>query len=216
MPVRERASALGRRQGEALNRMIGREIRHRRRTTGISQASLAATVGLSQTEIARVERGAAPWLTVANASTILATLGLRLWAKVYPTGPPLRDAGHLRLLADFEARLPPSVECRREWPVPGDAAGRAIDLLLLGLPVAVGVEAETVITDVQELERELNLKQTDSGLTRMILLVRGSHRNREVLRAAGSLQRALPLPTRTVMGALAAGKDPGGNGIVML
>jgi transcriptional regulator with XRE-family HTH domain len=216
MPVREHRAARGRRHGYEINQMIGREIRHRRRTAGISQASLAASVGLSQAEVARIESGASPWLTVANASSILTALGLRLWAKVYPAGPPLRDAAHLRLLADFEARLNSSIECRREWPVPGDAAGRAVDLLLLGLPTPIGVEAETLIADVQELEREINLKQADTGLRRMILLVRGSRRNRDILRVAGSLQRAYPLSTRAIMAALGAAKDPGGNGIVIL
>jgi transcriptional regulator with XRE-family HTH domain len=216
MPVRERPVARGRRNGEAVNRMIGQEIRHRRRTAGLSQASLAAAVGLSQAEIARIERGASPWLSIVNASSILSALGLRLWAKVYPAGPPLRDAGHLRLLSAFEARIHSKFECRREWPIPGDGAGRAIDLLLLGLPAAIGVEAETLIADIQELERELNLKQADGGLTRMFLLVRGSRRNRDVLRGASSLTRAYPRATRAILAALAAGRDPGGNGIVIL
>jgi transcriptional regulator with XRE-family HTH domain len=196
--------------------MIAGEIRHRRRTAGMSQASLGAAVGLSQAEVARIEAGTAPWLTLVNASSILSVLGLRLWAKVYPSGPPLRDAGHLRLLSDFESRLHPSIECRREWPIPADRAGRAIDLVLIGLTVSLGVEAETVITDQQELERELNVKQAGAGLTRMILLVRGSRRNRDILRGAESLRRAYPLSTRAVMAALQAKADPGANGIVIL
>ena len=199
-----------------MNRMVAAEIRHRRRTAGISQASLGGAVGLSQAEIARIERGSAPWLTIVNANSILSVLGIRLWAKVYPSGPPLRDAGHLRLLSDFESRLHPSIECRREGPIHADPAGRAIDLVLLGLPVSIGVEAETLIADQQELERELNLKQADAGLARMLLVVRGSRRNREILRTAESLRRAFPLSTRAVMTSLGAGKDPGANGIVIL
>jgi hypothetical protein len=135
---------------------------------------------------------------------------------VYPAGPPLRDVAHLRLLGDFEARLARSVQCRREWPIPNDRNGRAIDLLLSGLPKRTGVEAETVINDLQALERELNLKQQDAGLERMILLVRGSKRNREILRASDALRRAFPLHTRTVLAALGEGRDPGGSGIVVL
>ncbi len=216
MPVRERRAALGKRQGGELNRMIGRELRHRRRTLGISQAKLGSATGLSQAEIARIEAGAAPWLSVTNASSLLATLGLRLWAKVYSSGPPVRDAGHLRLLAEFEARLHPRIECRREWPIPDDRDGRALDLLLTGLPMPVGVEAETVLTDLQELERELNRKQVDTGLERLILLARGSRRNREIVRGAHALRRAFPRSTRATLAALAAGRDPGANGIVLL
>jgi transcriptional regulator with XRE-family HTH domain len=216
MSVRERTAASGRRQAQEINRMIGREIRLRRRTAGISQRKLGAAVGLSQAEVGRVETGAAPWLTVQNASAILAILGLRLWAKVFSSGPPLRDAGHLRLLADFEARLPAGIDCRREWPIPGDQAGRALDLRLMGLPVPIGVEAETVLTDLQELERELNIKQADAGLARMLLLVRASRRNREVLQGAPALQRSFPIATRSTLAALAAGRDPGRNVTVML
>ena len=216
MPVREHPAAAGRRRGEAANRVIGLEVRNRRRRAGMSQKSLGAAVGLSQAEVARVERGASPWLTIVNASSILSALGLRLSLRVYPSGSPLRDAGHLRLLSDFEARLPASIERRREWPIPGDTRGRAIDLVLVGLPITVGVEAEMVLTDLQELERELNLKQVDARLRRMILLIRGSRRNREILRSTGSLHRAFPVSMRSVLAALAAGRDPGGNGIVIL
>lgn len=216
MPVRERVVAAGTRRGERLNRMIGLEVRNGRRMAGVTQGDLGAMVGLSGSEVCRMEHGQAPWLTVIHASELLSAVGLDLWAKVYPAGPPLRDVAHLRLLTDFEARLAPSVHCQREWPIPNDRNGRAIDLLLSGIPKRAGVEAETVMNDLQALERDLNLKQQDAGLERMILLVRGSKRNREILRAADALRRAFPLHTRTVLAALGEGRDPGGNGIVIL
>jgi hypothetical protein len=104
----------------------------------------------------------------------------------------------------------------REWPIPIPGDLRAIDLLLTGLPVRIGVEAETVLDDLQALERKVRAKQRDGKLERIILLVRGSHRNREILAGADALQRAFPLKTRAVMGALARGADPGGDGIVLL
>lgn len=216
MPVRERVVAAGTRRGERLNRMIGQEIRNGRRMAGVSQEDLGAAAGLSGSEVCRVEHGQAPWLTVIHASELLSAVGLDLWGKVYPAGPPLRDVAHLRLLADFEARLAASVQCQREWPIPNDRTGRAIDLLLTGIPKRTGVEAETVLNDLQALERDLNLKQRDASLERMILLVRGSKRNREILRAADALRRAFPLQTRTVLTALGEGRDPGGSGIVIL
>ena len=183
---------------------------------GVSLEDLGAAVGLSRSEVCRVEHGQAPWLTVVHASELLSAVGLDLWGKVYPAGPPLRDVAHLRLVADFEARLAPSIQCQREWPIPDDRNGRAIDLLLSGIPKRTGVEAETVLHDLQALERDMNLKQRDAGLERMILLVRGSKRNREILRAADALRRAFPTDTRTVLAALGGGRDPGGNGIVIL
>ena len=127
-----------------------------------------------------------------------------------------RDAGHLRLLAEFETRLPPSVGRVREWPVPIPGDLRAVDLVLTGLPVRIGVEAETVLDDLQALEREIRGKQRDGRLGRMILLLRGSHRSREILAGADALRQAFPLKTRAVMAALARGADPGADGIVLL
>lgn len=196
--------------------MIGSEVRHKRRMAGISQDNLGALVGLSGSEVGRIENGQAPWLTVIHASELLSVLGLELWAKTYPVGPPIRDAGHLRLLGDFESRLPPNLRCEREWPIPNDRDRRAIDLVVFGLPARTGVEAETVLGDMQELEREINLKQRDAKLERMILLVRGSRRNREILRAADALRRAFPVQTRAMFAALAEGRDPGANGLVIL
>lgn len=183
---------------------------------GISQDTLGDAVGLSGSEVGRVEKGAADWLTLIHASELLGAVGLSLWAKAFPEGPPLRDAAHLRLLAEFEARLSPLVRCQREWPIPTDGDRRAVDLLLTGLPRSVGVEAETVLEDLQALEREINVKQRDAGLAVMLLLVRGSRRNRAILRGADALRRSFPQSTRRILAALAAGRDPGGNGLVIL
>lgn len=216
MPVRERATDVGARRGRQLNAMIASELRTRRRMAGVSQDTLGRAVGLSGSEVGRVERGEAPWLTMIQAARLLRTVGLDLWAKTFPTGTPLRDAAHLRLLADFEARLPSSIQCVREWPIPDDRDRRAIDLMLLGLPKRTGVEAETVLEDQQALEREINLKRQDARLERVILLVSNSHRNRDILRGADALRRAFPLGTRAVMAALSRGRDPGADGIVLL
>jgi transcriptional regulator with XRE-family HTH domain len=216
MAVRENTVAAGRRRGADLNRMIGDELRIQRRAAGLSQARVAAAAGLSQAEVGRVERGVAPWLSVVNASAVLNVVGLRLWAKAYPAGPPLRDAAHLRLLAEFESRLHPSIRTSREWPIPEDSAGRAVDLLLTMPTIRIGVEAETVLNDLQALERELNLKRDAAGLDRVILLVRGSQRNRDILRGADALRRAYPLATRATLAALGAGRNVEADVIVVL
>lgn len=196
--------------------MIGAEIRAARRAAGISQDALGASVGLSGSEVGRVERDEAPWLTVVHAARLLGAVGLDVWVRAYPGGPPVRDAAHLQLLARFEGRLPVSVKCRREWPIPHDRDRRALDLFLEGLPMRTGVEAETTLNDLQALERDINLKRRDARLDRMILLVRESTRNRVILRSTTALHGSLPLDTRAVMAALTRGRDPGADGIVIL
>lgn len=196
--------------------MVGREVRAARHMAGVSQDALASAAGLSGSEVGRIERGEAPWLTVEHAARLLRAVGLDLWLKTFPLGPPIRDAGHLRLLADFEARLASSVSPHREWAIPNDRDRRALDLFLSGLPKRTGVEAETNLPDLQALERDLNLKRRDAALERLILVVRDSKRNRDTLRAADALRRSFPLSTRAVMSALSRGRDPGADGIVVL
>jgi transcriptional regulator with XRE-family HTH domain len=206
---------MGTARGKKLTRIIGSEIRTARRMAGVSQDGLGGMVGLSGSEIGRVERAEAPWLSVIDASRILSAVGLELWAKAYPAGPPLRDAGHGKLLSAFEARLPVTVTTQREWPIPG-GRGQALDLLLRGLPLRTGVEAETVLEDEQGLQRDLNEKRGAARLERMILLVKDSARNRRILRAASGLHVAFPVGTRQVLAALSRGRDPGADGIVIL
>jgi len=99
-------------------------------------------------------------------------------------------------------------------PISGDL--RAWDERLNG-PVSIGVDAETRPNDLQDLTRRMAAKQRDSGTARMILLLADTHWNRELLRRQLPLLRqTFPLDTREVLTALAAGRDPGGNGIVVI
>ena len=73
-----------------------------------------------------------------------------------------------------------------------------------------------MLDDIQALQRDINLKRRDAGLDRMILLVRDSRRNRDILRSTDALQQSFPIGTRAAMAALARGQDPGADGIVVL
>ena len=55
------------------------------------------------------------------------------------------------------------------------------------------------------------------GATRLILVIAGTHANRRALAAARStLLGAFDLDTRHVLTELAAGRDPGRDGVVLL
>lgn len=183
---------------------------------GISQDRLGVAVGRSGSEIGRIERGEAPWLTIAESVRVLRAVGLDLWLKTYPFGSPIRDRAHTELIERFLQRLAPSVQGHREWPLQIAGDLRALDLLLVGLPKRTGVEVETRIVDEQALLRELHLKQRDANLDRMYLLVLKSRLNADALRHATGLTREFPLRTRAVLAALRAGRDPGANGTIIL
>jgi hypothetical protein len=83
--------------------------------------------------------------------------------------------------------------------------------------VTIGVEAEVRPWDLQAIERAISLKVRDSGVDRAILLVASSAANREIVRRfIGPLRQTFPLDTRTTLASLAAGSDPGANGLVIL
>ena len=196
--------------------MLAEEWRHLRQSAGISQATVARAAGVSRSTYARIERGRLAEIGLRRASAITAILSGDLSVRIYPGGPPLRDAGHVALLARFESRLAATWRIRHEAPMPQAADPRAWDLRLDG-PTSIGVEAETRPRDLQKLERSMNLKQRDSGVLRMVLLVSGTRHNRELLRATLPVLRpTFPLSTSEVLRALAEGRDPGANGLVVL
>jgi hypothetical protein len=100
-------------------------------------------------------------------------------------------------------------------PDPGDP--RAWDVFVRGGGVTIGVEIETRITDLQELERRLMLKARDSRVDRVILVLKDTRHHRHVVRAWGeSLRTSFPISGRSAIAALRDGRDPGGNALLLL
>lgn len=152
-----------------------------------------------------------------EASRLAACLGLKLVVRLYPDGEPLRDAAQLRLLARFAERIPPSFTLRYESAMPQTGDLRAFDAHLRRGRLSIGVDAESRIRDAQDVTRRLTIKGRDAGCDRIILLVADTHANRDAIRVARHvLASAVPLDTRAVLRALSEGRDPGGNGLVVL
>lgn len=217
MPTRERLRTIGLRQADAITVHVGREARELRVRAGLSQARLSDAVGVSRQWLAEFEGGHLSAVDVRRLAVLFACLGHKLVVKAYPTGEPLRDAGQLHLLDRFNARLSPAWQRTFEsvMPLPGDL--RAWDELLALGGVRIGVDAETRPNDLQAIERAMAGKQRDSGVDRMILLVSASKGNRALVRAnVAALRQTFPLDTRATLDALASGRDPGANGLVLL
>ena len=143
-------------------------------------------------------------------------MGLDIRLHAYPAGDPIRDAGQQRLLDRFRRRLHPGLVMRTEVPLPVGADLRAWDAVVRGLDWRRPAEAETVLSDIQALERRLALKVRDGGVDGVILVIADTARNRRALAAAPTSFSEFDRNARRVLSALAAGRDPAGSSLLLL
>ncbi|MGZ8437925.1 MAG: helix-turn-helix domain-containing protein [Candidatus Limnocylindrales bacterium] len=191
------------------------EVRVSRVGAGLSLREVGAAADVDHASLWRFERRQSD-LQIDDLAAVCQILGLDLAIRAYPAGDPIRDVAHARLLARFKARLSPSLGWSTEVPVAGPGDLRAWDAVIRGHAWRLPVEAETAIDDAQAIERKLGLKLRDGGAHHLVLLVADTRRNRRALAAAPAAFVSLPLRTRQVLRDLAAGRDPGTSGIVML
>lgn len=173
-------------------------------------------IGVGHDLVARAERGDPAALTIDTTARIAAVVGHVLSVSLHPDGEPVRDKGHLALLARFRSRIGPGVRWQSEVPMPIVGDRRSADALIEEERVEAIVEAETHLDDVQALERGIADKQRDLGVERVILLVAATRHNREVVARVPELRRRFPIGTRACLAALARGLDPGGDGLVII
>ena len=196
---------------------IGDQLRTARLVVGISQSALGASIGVSQNEISRRELGRSRRLVSESLAVHAAAVGLKLSIKLWPVGGGIRDAAQARYIAMFVARVGRLWQVTLEAPIEIAGDLRAVDVVLARGEVRIAVEVLTRIADLQAQVRSAQLKARDLGATRLILVVAGTHANRRELGAVGStLISAFDLDTRRLLSDLAAGRDPGRDGIVVL
>lgn len=201
--------------------MVGRELAGARTNAGLSQGNVASASGLSRSRYGRIERGQAPEVSISAICRVAAVLGLETSLRFFPTGDPVRDAAQLQLLERLRSACQPDVGWQMEVAFPRAGDLRAWDAVMR-LParpatVRIGIEAETRPNDAQALERKLALKERDGAVDRVILLLADTRSNRAFLRLAGpGLRARFPVDGRRALEALAAGRDPGGNALILL
>ena len=204
-------------QGRRLQTELGAELHDARLARGLRQRDVARALHTSRFHVSRVERGALEHLGLAESARHAAAVGLRLHARFYPAAGGLRDAAQLDLLRRLRARIGDRFAWQLEAPLNTQGDQRAFDALLSNGPTTIAVEAITRLRDAQAQLRAATMKQRDGGATRLVMLIKASHANRTALATAAEvLATAFPLNTRRTLAALAAGDDPGDNGIVLL
>jgi len=216
MPGRELPNARGARRSRVLRLRLAEELLNAKTAAGLSGRELARRVGVSHDTIARLLRGDAAAMTIDLLARTAEVVGLQLASSLHPNGDAVRDAAQLRLLARFKARLHAALRWRTEVPVPITGDLRSGDAVLAGEGWDALVEAETHLGDIQLIERKASAKRRDLGADRLILLVSETRHNREVIRLHPELRERFPIDTRTCLGRLARGQDPGGDALVIL
>jgi transcriptional regulator with XRE-family HTH domain len=201
---------------------IGIDLRTARIGAGLSLRFVGDRVGLSATQVMRIERGLVPNVSVRQLARIGAVVGLNVRVRTYLGADPIRDIAQAKLLGRLSARLHRALRFRTEVPLPIQGDQRSWDGWIsrfdgassgIGLPL----DAETRLYDVQALLRRLTLKLRDSGADHVLLVVSDTKANREAVAAADQILAGLfPVSPRRALASLAAGRHPGGSAIVFL
>src|SRR5436190_10633096 len=196
-------------------RAIGAEIRRARTATGLSVREVESRTGIGYARVSRFERGMGT-LTVPQMYLVAVAVGLDARLRAWPGGDPIRDAGQARLLERLRCELQPSLAWRTEVPlaIPGDL--RAWDAVISGSGWRLAVEAETVLIDIQAVERRLALKRRDGGVEHLLLLIADTPRNRRARAAAPASFADLDGRARDVLAALRTGRDPETSALLFL
>lgn len=210
---RDRALRLARR----LRSEIGTQIRVARVDNGVSLRAAAQSVGMDYSVLGRIERGEIDGVSIEQVVLACVAVGLEPSSRGNPRGDLARDAGHLRLLARFRARLPASTDWHTEVPIPLPGDLRALDGRFSIGRSLIGVEAETHLGDLQAIGRRSLLKKRDGGIDVLILLVADTRWNRDVLALHREAMRgSFPLDTREMLASVGGGRVPRADGIIVL
>lgn len=204
------------RRGHRIRRELADELRRSRIQGGLSQRAVAEALGCHRASVGRLERGAARDLSFNHLVRHAAVVGMVLRADLFPAGAPIRDAGQLGVINRLQPHVRPPFVWLLEMPVgPGDL--RAFDAGAVMPGCRIGLEVWSRVHDVQAQVRLSQRKRLDARLDRLVLVFGDTAANRSGVRDAGeALRRAFPLTTRSVLGALREGRDPGADGIVFL
>lgn len=217
MPNRVRSVDQAAQLGRRLLNELGDDLREARLRAGLRQVDVARALGTSDTRLGLIEAGKLLTLPMLDLARHAGAVGLRLHARFYPAGPPIRDAAQVALLNRFRGRVSASWQVRLEAPLPVQGDQRAWDMFLRNAEVTIGVEAISRLRDVQAQVRAAQLKRRDGEVRRLLLVVAATHANRRALAAAEVLVRDdFKIGTRSALAAIAAGRDPGGDALVLL
>jgi len=187
-----------------------------RRGAGLSLDAVGAACGISGSTASRIEGGATHDPDLRVLAAMAAVVGLELRVRAYPAGDPIRDAGSQRLITRLRIRLHPDLTWMTEVPLPILGDLRAWDAMIRSAAWRLAVEAETVLEDIQAVERRLALKQRDGQIDHVLLVVADTRRNRRALASAPAAFLGFSRDARRLLRNLSRGAEPRTSGILLL
>jgi transcriptional regulator with XRE-family HTH domain len=217
MVTKERPADRGRRHGRDQYLRAAAELRAARIERALNLRRVGAAVGLSPSEVSRIERGLVPATSIVRLAELHAVVGLDLSVRSYPGGQPIRDSAQLASLARLRAGLHRSWGWATEVPLPIVGDQRAWDAVTWLPSCRYGIEVETAPRDAQALARRLRLKLRDGAVDGILLVLPQSRQVRAFL-AGGrdELGSLFAVPGARALELLRAGVDPGGNALIVL
>lgn len=196
---------------------VCREIRLARIVAGMTQRQVGITIRRSASWVSRLEAGKVKGVSVVELARVAAAVGLKLYVSTFPAIRRPLDGPQIALLGAFNRRLHRSWHRRMEVLIQRPGDHRAVDEVIHNGECTIAVEAYTRLADGERQVRAARTKQRDIGADRLILLVKASGANRRMLHEMGPMIRdEFPIGTRASMKALAAGRDPGGDCLVLI
>ena len=219
MVTRETRLARGRRRGNQIQAGVLAQLREARITEGISQAALAAQLGVTQASISMLEAGKVADVSMVRIAEIASILGLEPSLTLHRIGAPIRDKGHEALIARFRERLGHGWRIVREAEFPSEGDPRSWDLLLRHptMHYLIGVEAETRIRDLQALVRRTRERAHDGGADHLLIVLSDSATNRRLVQdLKDALGDEFQTPASSILAALSRVSQLPGSGIVLL
>lgn len=215
MPTRDRHASRGRQRAARFYLDVGAEFRNARLASGLTQARVARVIGVSQMQVSRIERARCR-VDLGVLSAFAAVVGQDLSVRVFPAGPPIRDAGHVRLMGRLRGATP-LIRWRAEVPLPIPGDQRAMDAVGECSDGRVAAELEMRLVDAQALVRRATLKAKEAGIERMLLVLPATKLNRSAVEGASpTLTASFPLGSREVLAAMRSGRMPPASGILFL
>lgn len=194
------------------------QARQARLEHGLSQEAVARTAKTSRATVGRIEQARLDGVSINQLARLLAVVGRELSARAYPAGQPVRDVAHLALIDRLRRAVDRSVAWHFDVPLGLAGDQRAWDAVMSVGNARVAVEAETRLRDIQAVQRRVGRKKLDCpGISAVVLLLAATRHNHHVFREfREALLADFPVEPGVLLRALAAGRDPGGSGVLLL